>query len=200
MTIKTIIFDIGGVFFLHDFHKMKSYMLKKHNFSILLSEDYSKKIQRKYKGLSTGKISLKKVFRDLSGQKNITKILKNYKRAYTNYQWINYRLLRLLKKLKKKYQLFALTNVNDFHFELNTKQGFYKDFQKVYASSELKIKKPHKKAFLIVLKDNNLNPKEVLFIDDDQENLNMAKELGMKTLIFKNNRQFFNDLKKRGIK
>ena len=41
---------------------------------------------------------------------------------------------------------------------------------------------------------------ETLFVDDKQKNLDAAEELGMKTVIFKNNTQFFRDLKKFNIK
>ena len=200
MAIKSLIFDAGRVLFIHDFQKLKSHILKKHNFSILLYSDHPKKIQDKYRGLQIGKTSFKKVLKGLSGQKDITKILRDYEKGYKKHQWVNSKLLTFLKKIKKRYQLFCLTNTNDLHFELNAKQGLFKDFTKVYASSKLKVIKPDKRAFLVVLKDNNLNPEEALFIDDGQENLNVAKKLGMKTLIFKNNKQFFNGLKKFNIK
>ena len=112
--------------------------MKEHNFSILLYSDHPKKIQNKYKGLNIGKTSFKKVLSGLSGQKDIDLILRDYEKGYKKYQWLNSRLLIFLKKIKKKYQLFALTNTNDLHFELNTKQGLFKDFKKVYASSKIK--------------------------------------------------------------
>jgi len=174
--------------------------MKEHNFSILLYSDHPKKIQNKYKGLNIGKTSFKKVLSGLSGQKDIDLILRDYEKGYKKYQWLNSRLLIFLKKIKKKYQLFALTNTNDLHFELNTKQGLFKDFKKVYASSKIKVQKPDKRAFLAVLKDNHLNPEEVLFVDDQRQNLDVARKLGMNTLIFKNNKKFFKDLKKFGIK
>src|SRR3989338_7011746 len=162
MTIKTIIFDAGGVLFLHDWYKLKSHIMKEHNFSILLYSDHPKKIQNKYKGLNIGKTSFKKVLSGLSGQKDIDLILRDYEKGYKKYQWLNSRLLIFLKKIK--------------------------------------IQKPDKRAFLAVLKDNHLNPEEVLFVDDQRQNLDVARKLGMNTLIFKNNKKFFKDLKKFGIK
>lgn len=198
--IKSLIFDAGGVLFVHDWKKFKDDIFKKHNFSIWLYTDYPKKIHDKYKGLQIGKTSYKKVLKGLSGKKDLTQILRDYEKAYQDAQMLNHRLLKFLKKIKKRYQLFCLTNTNDTHFELNIKQQLFRDFKKVYASSKIKVAKPNKRAFLVVLRDNSLNPREVLFIDDNLKNLAAARKLGMKTLFFKNNKQFFRDIKKYKIK
>jgi len=127
-------------------------------------------------------------------------IIKNKRTPGLRYQAVNLPLYRFLKKIAKKYKLYSLTNIDETYHKINTNRGIYKIFRKVYTSFETGIEKPDKKAFLMVLKDNSLNPGETLMVDDNSEHLKIAKKLGMKVILFKNNKGFFRELKNKGIK
>lgn len=201
--IQNIIFDAGGVLFESGWNNVKKDILKKHNFSIFLYSDYPKTISSKFKGLNIGKKSFKDVLRYLSKgktDKNIETIIRDYKESYKKHQKTNKKLLKLIKRLKKSYNLFCLTNINDIHLEMNLEKGIFSDFKKVYASCEIGTKKPYKKAFRIILKNDKIKPEETLFIDNTKKNINSAKGLGFKTILFRNNNQLIKDLKKLGIK
>ena len=81
--------------------------------------------------------------------------------------------LDLLMTLKSKYRLFLLSNTNETHitaFEKSLyKEHQYKNlepfFEKVYYSCRMGMRKPDTEIFESVLKENNLNPSETLFID-----------------------------------
>ena len=77
---------------------------------------------------------------------------------------------------------------------------YYENFDAIEISCDDKLRKPDKKSFELIFKRLDVNPKESLFLDDKQENLDEAKKLGMKTVLFKTNKQFFLDLEKLGIK
>src|SRR3989344_5903763 len=111
-------------------------------------------------------------------------------------QKVNTILIKFLEKIKRKYALYSLSNIDEECYKETKRKGIYKVFKKSYSSYLTGVEKPDKRALLMVLKENNLNPKETLFVDDKQKNLDAAEELGMKTVIFKNNTQFFRDLKK----
>ena len=203
MTIKTIIFDAGGIIFKSDWLSVKKDIMKKYNFSILLYSDYPKNISKKFRGINVGNFSFKDVIKYLSKQKSkkkISMIIKDYKKSYTNHQRVNKKLLKLIKKLGNKYNLFCLTNTNDVHLEINHKNGNFSYFKKVYASCELKIAKPDERIFKIILKDSKLKPENTVFIDNELENIKSAKRLRINTIFFKNNTQLIKDLKKFGIK
>jgi len=76
MTIKTIIFDAGGLIFKSDWLAIKKDIMKKYNFSILLYTDYPKKVSKKFRGINTGKVSFKDVMRYLSKGKTNENIKK----------------------------------------------------------------------------------------------------------------------------
>lgn len=198
--IKAIVFDAGGVLFETDWSSIKKEMMKKYNFSVFLYSDYPKKIQNRFRGLTTGRTSFKQVIKELSGLEEIEGIIKDYKKTYIKNQKINRKLFSLIKKLKKNYHIFCLTNTNDIHFEANIENNLFKHFKKSYSSCKIKFKKPDKRAFQVIFRENKIPQKETIFIDDKKENLATAKKLGMKTILFKNNKRLIKDFKKLGVK
>ncbi len=185
--IKTIIFDAGGVLFKVDWEKIKKDIMKKYGFSIFLYSDYPKNIAKYYKNkLSTGKISFKQTIKNITGLKNLSQFAKDYEKVYLKYRTLNRQMLALIKKLKKNYDILCLTNTNDIHFKANKSSRLFKDFDKVYASCSIGIKKPDKQAFKIILKESPLSPQESLFIDDNAKNIKSAKSIGINSILFKN--------------
>ena len=94
--------------------------------------------------------------------------------------------LDFIKKIadQKKYKLILLSNTNDMHIDFIKKQvSFYENFRACfdtfYLSQEIHLRKPNTDIFDFVLKENNLNPKECLFIDDTKENTIAAETLGI---------------------
>jgi len=95
--------------------------------------------------------------------------------------------LEFLQNLKetKEHKLILLSNTNEIHIDWVKKHvPFYEDFKncfdEFYLSHEIKLRKPTTEIFDFVLSDNNLNAKETLFIDDNQDNITAAKQLGYK--------------------
>jgi putative hydrolase of the HAD superfamily len=57
-------------------------------------------------------------------------------------------------------------------------------FEKAYYSYEIGLRKPTKEIFKYILEDSNLDPDETLFIDDSNQNIKTAKELGLNCIHF----------------
>lgn len=94
--------------------------------------------------------------------------------------------LEFLQLLSKKYRLFLLSNtdaIHILHFENQVGVSFFSDFyqcfEKVYFSYELGLRKPNAEVFNYLINKHELSPKRTLFVDDRQENTDMAKSLGM---------------------
>jgi len=86
-----------------------------------------------------------------------------------------------LGKLSDRVLLAALTNTNELHCKVwpDKYAGILRYFDRIFISSKLGFRKPEERAFEYVLKDCRMNPQETLFFDDDIENINKAKELGI---------------------
>lgn len=115
--------------------------------------------------------------------------------------------INILKELKQKLPIYALSNTNISHIKAINRilahQHKIKDirelFNKVYFSYELNLNKPDKKIFEYVLKENNLIPEKTLFIDDIDENIQAAKELGLQTLHLTEKSRLGNELRALGL-
>ncbi|CAM4046589.1 putative hydrolase of the HAD superfamily [Pedobacter westerhofensis] len=99
--------------------------------------------------------------------------------------------LDVLNETKKHYRTFLLSNTNQIHFNYFTdylKREFQVEgndhlFEKTYYSHEMLMRKPNVEIFEQVIRENNLNPAETLFIDDSPQHLVGAKEAGLQTLL-----------------
>lgn len=52
------------------------------------------------------------------------------------------------------------------------------------ASTSLGVAKPHPEAFLLALKAMGLKPEETLYLDDDPENVEAARRLGLRAEVY----------------
>jgi glucose-1-phosphatase len=94
-------------------------------------------------------------------------------------------------ELADTYQTFVLSNTNGIHeraFNQILKDSSGKPtldhfFNKVYFSHVMKMRKPETEIYQTVLEENNLNPREVLFLDDKPENLKGAEKLKIQTFL-----------------
>lgn len=98
------------------------------------------------------------------------------------------RRLRALKQLREHYRIFLLSNTNTIHWDysvhhLFTVQGGHAEdyFDHIYLSCDLKLLKPGKEIFLEVLRREQLEASETLFIDDSAANCAAASALGIQT-------------------
>jgi putative hydrolase of the HAD superfamily len=106
---------------------------------------------------------------------------------YNNFQ-INYELLQMVSTLKGNgYGTCVLSNSIYPFSQYNRKIGLYKSFDYVLLSDEIGFSKPDKRAFLFALDTLNLTAGDLVFIDDKQENIDMAKILGFVTHKYQDN-------------
>ena len=107
----------------------------------------------------------------------------------------------LLVNLKQKYQLVALTNTNVIHSKVwNIKYtDTLRHFQKIFSSYELKERKPDAKAYQIVLDYLQVESQHVVFLDDNIDNINGAKKLGIKTILVTSIEQMTAELQTAGL-
>lgn len=98
---------------------------------------------------------------------------------------------KVLLEARKNYRTFLLSNTNQIHYDyimdyLQKEHNVPNNdhlFEKAYYSQLMKFRKPHVEIFEQVIKENNLNPAETLFIDDTPGHLEGAKKAGLQTLL-----------------
>ena len=98
--------------------------------------------------------------------------------------------LELLSTLRKKYNLYLLSNTNalhldwvdaflQHHFSMTTKDWDEQFFIKAYYSHLIGYRKPDTDCYEFVLEDADLVAAETLFVDDVAANTEAAKMLGI---------------------
>ncbi|MCK5624284.1 HAD family phosphatase [Candidatus Pacearchaeota archaeon] len=106
-------------------------------------------------------------------------------------------VLEFAKKLKDNYKLALVSNhLEDWFKEINEKHNLGEIFDVIVTSYDFKVAKPNIEIFKEVVQQLDVEPKECIYIDDLEENVSPAKELGMKMILFKNLNQLKEELNK----
>ncbi len=181
--IKALIFDFGNVFINLDIktatkHALDSFKVKS------LPDELTTTNNLYEQGLITTKEFIAfytKIFPHLS-QKQFLSLWNALLKDFPKHR------LEFIQQLKqdKQYTLILLSNTNALHIEHIQKNiSFYNDFKNsfdaFYLSHEIGMRKPDKTIFNFVLTENQLNPKQCLFIDDNKDNCTTANNLGINT-------------------
>lgn len=99
---------------------------------------------------------------------------------------IDPKMIELILLLKKKYKVALLTNfTSDLERFLKKMFDIYHIFDVVVNSYDIKTRKPEPGAFRHTLNKLELKPEETVFIDDKEINVEGAKQLGMRGIVYK---------------
>ena len=98
---------------------------------------------------------------------------------------------KFVQQLKGDYQLFLVSNTNAEHIEaIKQNMGVFRYhqflnlFDEVLYSYEMGTRKPEARFFEISLEKSVFGPEECLLIDDNEQNIIQAKEMGIQTWLF----------------
>gem|GEM_PF-2638363 len=193
-----LVFDLSGVFFNKGLKVAverisKKYSLDPEKVRFVLNGSFAEEYR-------TGQIEVddfwKKAKEELNVE-NVDDVRQIFFDAYEPQQ----SSIDLIKKIKEKniQVAFLSNNPKDRAEYLDKKYGFISLFDFGYFSFDANVRKPDKMIYQKFLEKFNLDAKEVIYTDDKEENLEPAKELGMKTILFQNIDQFKHELKEAGI-
>ena len=99
--------------------------------------------------------------------------------------------VEILRHLKSKYSIYALTNWSTETFPVALdKFDFLHWFDGIVVSGEEKTRKPLPEIYQRLIERFGIKPENSVFVDDKEYNLPPAKRLGFKTIHFKSPSQF----------
>ncbi len=105
----------------------------------------------------------------------------------------------LAKNLSEHYRVFILSNQMTPRTKSIKESNDLSFFEDTFFSDEMRIKKPDPEIYKKVLDKIKLEAKECLFIDDKEDNIEAANNIGMKTILFQDIDQLKQTLRSLGI-
>lgn len=189
--VKNILFDFGGVIVSLD----KQQALDRFteigfpNIEEYLNEFRQKGIFLDYEEGKINRPDFLAEFRRLANKPDVTQ-------EEVDYAWLGFLIgipdykFQLLKDLRKKYNVYLLSNTNPSVMKWAMSSEFSPEglpinafFDKCYLSYEIGHTKPDTAIYELIIKDSGMDPAETLFLDDGKANIEMGKEFGLQTYL-----------------
>lgn len=181
--IKCIIFDWDGLFSLNNFNDAAK--------QLGMTPNNLTQLERDYFNTSGYDDFLKKLKRVSKSDKTLKQLdeLFNQEEAYNLFKYLdklnNYRLVLLSD------QVTCRTN-----FLRNKYKKQISKFDSVFFSNEIGRSKKQSATFTWVLNHIGFRAEDCLFTDDNHENIDNARSVGINTIHYKNKDQFKEDIKR----
>jgi putative hydrolase of the HAD superfamily len=182
--IKAILFDFGGVIAEEGFREGLKEIARKNGispeefFSFVSDFIYTS-------GYLLGRAAEKDFWDALRKEMSIKGSDEELRREILDRFIIRREIMKLVEQLKKRgYIVGILSDQTNWLDELDKRDGFLKLFDYVFNSYHLHKAKRDPTVFSDVAQTMGLRPEEVLFIDDNPENLRRAEEKGVRTILF----------------
>lgn len=182
--IKTILFDFDGVLTLDatGSQSICNYVCKETG----LDRDLFVKEYKKYNNdLLYGKIKHEEIWEKICASINKEISIEILYDSFINTP-INNEMYNLIKELKSKnYKTGMVTdNKKDRIDRIAKYYDFDSLFDTIIVSAEIGSGKEDKVIFIKTMERLNANPKECIFIDNQEKNLVVPKEMGMKVIFY----------------
>lgn len=98
---------------------------------------------------------------------------------------LNIKMQEFLRKIKPRYKLIMISNINETHFGfLNKRMGIFNEFDKLVLSYEVGFRKPAPEIYKKALEFAATPPSKVFYIDDRRDLIETATNLGLKGIVF----------------
>lgn len=178
MALRLFIFDVGGVVCDNTsvVPSICEYLgLSKSEFLSIANQAGLKEIQ-------TGTISLRQFWMEFSRISGIS-VDEDLWAKFFN-PTLNMETVKIINQLKIAHRVVAGTNTIESHYKVHLKRGDYRFFDKVYASHLIGYMKPDHRFYLHILKEEGFEPENTVFIDDMDENVQAASDIGIQSFIF----------------
>lgn len=193
---KAIIFDYGGV--LANQPSIQQF-----------SEEYAPRLGKDPRELRTviHENSVKAKVNEISSKsfwENISTYLgiecEVFRKDFTDGYMFRPEVLDLVKSLKKEYMLGLLSNhIEDWLEEIIREHNLDDVFDVIVASYQSRLEKPGIGIYKEIVEKLGVDANECIYIDDLEQNLPPAQELGMTTILFRDLEQLKRDLSTLGV-
>jgi HAD superfamily hydrolase (TIGR01509 family) len=195
--IKLLIFDVGGVLDTFDESQYIRYMHKKHGLDPIKFRSVLIPLLDR---MEVGKVSLVEAEKIMEEKFGINNHQLEWNRAFNKLNRVNKSVIALVDKLSENYKIVLLTNVSRSRHIVKMERYLEKvKCNRVIASCYVKMHKPEHRIYRYTLKQMNVKASEAIFIDNLKRNVKGAREVGIRSIHYKNYNGLVKNLKKFGV-
>lgn len=186
-SIKHIIFDFGGVLGAD----ANSWVWKKDPDVLTktgLSNDEIKDLfWQHWNTLKDGKEDLQAFFIDVAKHSKENVSTETLRQLYHRNITLHEDVFELVKELEKNYKLYILANESLEGMQFKIDQFRLEEhFAEIFNSADLGLSKPDEQIFKTVIEKMNAPVESILFIDDQEKNVQAAQRVGIESILFTN--------------
>ena len=184
--IRAVIFDMGGVILRTEDLTSRTKLAKKFNLTrqelenIVFQSPESKQAE-------LGEFTAEEHWNNIARLLNFPKEeLPEFQRAYWDGDQEDEELVAFIRSLRGKYKTGMLSNAWHGAIEVVAKNHhFLSAFDAVVISANVHLRKPDPRIFHLMLARLGVKASEAVFVDDFIENIEGARAVGLKTVLFK---------------
>ncbi len=200
MTIKSIVFDIGGVLLRSEDESGRIKLGEKYN----LQPGWVEKLvfnSPAAQASSIGLVETDAIWQNVAEYLSLTKsALKEFIYQFWQGDRIDYNLIKFLQNCRQKFKTALLTNAwmgarSDLLERYAIIEGETVDH--ILISSEIGIAKPDPRIYQLLGEVLECHLHEILFVDDFIENILAAEELGIHAIHFQVGMELINEIESR---
>jgi len=114
--------------------------------------------------------------------------------SFFDYFELNTELMDFYKSIRDKVNLVIYTS--DFiQDDIAVKKELEEVFSKIYSAKKMNTHKSKIEGYQKIISELGIPEQEILFIDDNKENIEAGNKAGLMTIQYKNNLELFKELK-----
>lgn len=199
--IKTITFDLDGVYFINGKSNFIASLEK-----LGVSEGEAKKVFLKSdemnKFYKTGKMTDEEYWSWAIKEWKIDLTVNQVIKLLINGYESNQEVLDVLRRVKNNgYKTLVCSNNFPARVKgLDDRFHFLDDFDGTVSSYQVRATKPSEDIFLELVKRSEVKPEEIVFADDNEDNLEGARKIRIEAFFYEGFDKFVNKLKELGVK
>jgi putative hydrolase of the HAD superfamily len=192
--IQLFIFDLGRVLVDFDFRKV-----------IRKLSDHTPKNQKEihhffkttplWDTFERGKMSAPEFFESMKKDLELDMSYRYFLTHWSDIFEPKHDSIEIVKKLRTRYQLAMLSNVNVLHWSfLRDRHDFMHWFQPAIASYKVGYRKPDPEIFELTVEKAKVKPEHAVFTDDIRAHIHAARKTGIRAHHFTTATQFKKDI------
>ncbi len=186
MTIKAVIFDLGGVLVRTEFPEVRRRLELRLG---LEPGTVGRAVwgSKEWELAQIGALSYEEHWRSVGATLGLSspQEIADFRREYFSADRVDQELVRVIEALRSRYRIGLLSNAPDkLGVWLENDWGIKHLFDAIVYSADVGMVKPDPRIYQLTLERLAVEPSEALFVDDYSRNIEAALALGMRAILF----------------